>query len=439
MSSLSTSRTQLKRSGSSGLDSLWIWREPDLEGGLLWYRQVAENQRPAKFRIAQQIPVDVSLKDDPEQDLWEALDQETNTFLELWQEIRSGKTDVPSSSAASPNLLELCRELSQRMLTHCNFCRWNCQVDRSQAAKFGTCKLGEESRVSSYFHHQGEELIYRGRQGSGTIFFTSCNMRCAFCQNGDISTDKDNGQPVSSRTLATMAWLLRLEGCHNVNWVGGEVTIHLHTIVKAISLLGKLNPDRNDLRKAMPVKSDLFSTGKANPDHALYRGAFNAPMLWNSNFFMSPESMKILRVLMDVWLPDLKFGPGKCAVTLSRTPWYWETVTENIKMIHDWGEDFTIRHLVMPNHVECCTYPVLEWVADTIPDAPVNIMDQYHPDNFCNPNSSKYSEKYADLSRGPTSDEILRAFRHARKLGVRFESLSYEKNTTHLRLADGFL
>src|SRR5262249_28144799 len=79
------------------------------------------------------------------------------------------------------------------------------------------------SRVSSHFHHTGEELFYRGTEGSGTIFFTSCNMRCAFCQNGDISTDKDNGEETDPRTLAAMAWTLRREGCHNINWVGGEV------------------------------------------------------------------------------------------------------------------------------------------------------------------------------------------------------------------------
>jgi uncharacterized Fe-S radical SAM superfamily protein PflX len=74
---------------------------------------------------------------------------------------------------------------------------------------------------------------------AGTIFFTSCNMRCAFCQNGDISTDKDNGEETDPRTLAAMAWTLRREGCHNINWVGGEVVIHLHAIVDAIALLGR--------------------------------------------------------------------------------------------------------------------------------------------------------------------------------------------------------
>src|SRR5919197_359317 len=194
---------------------------------------------------------------------------------------------VGADSARERRPAHLRRELTRRMLLHCNFCRWNCQVDRSQSTKLCTCKLADESRVSSYFHHRGEELIYRGRRGSGTIFFTSCNMRCAFCQNGDISTDKDNGRVVSPRTLATMAWLLRAEGCHNVNWVGGEVTIHLHTIVEAIALLGDLQPTDRDLREALPAKADYDDRFPRDPGHALYQGAFNAPMLWNSNFFMS--------------------------------------------------------------------------------------------------------------------------------------------------------
>jgi putative pyruvate formate lyase activating enzyme len=418
----------------SGVAHLGVWQEDDLRRKLLWYRQVSANRMPAKFRIAGHIPVEVSLAEDSEETLWEALDVTTPLFLDLWDRIRRGIDDCPAAPTLHPNLVDLCRELSNRMLGHCNFCRWNCRVDRRRGTKFGTCKLAEESRVSSYFHHPGEELIYRGRLGSGTIFFTSCNMRCAFCQNGDISTDKDNGEAVSARTLATMAWLLRMEGCHNVNWVGGEVTIHLHSIVEAIALLEELRPDAEDLRTAVEVKSDYASRYRRDPDHALFRGAFNAPMLWNSNFFMSAEAMKILRLLMDVWLPDLKFGPGRCAIHLSRTPWYWETVTANMQLIHSWEEDFTIRHLVMPDHVECCTRPALEWIAQTMPNVPVNIMDQYHPDNFCNPSSVKYDKKYEEISRPPTSREIVQAFRYAKELGLQFESLSYEKNATGLRL-----
>ena len=95
--------------------------------------------------------------------------------------------------------MDLNVELVNPMLAHCNFCRWNCQVDRSvqtvgaasgvaKTKKHGTCQLESTSKVSNYFHHRGEGLVFRGIMGSGTIFFTSCNMRCTFCQNGDIST-----------------------------------------------------------------------------------------------------------------------------------------------------------------------------------------------------------------------------------------------------------
>ena len=398
-----------------------------------WYRAVADNLRPAKFRIARHIPVAVRL-DAPEDELWEELDAKTADFLGLWGRVRSCVSDLPAVPRRGPDLLDLSRELAYRMLAHCNFCRVDCQVDRTEGTRFGTCKLAADTRVSTYFHHLGEELVYRGSRGSGTIFFTSCNMRCAFCQNGDISTDKDNGRTVNPRALATMAWLLRMEGCHNVNWVGGEVTIHLHTIVDAISQLADLDPTREDLEAALPGKADHHYGFGVYPQFARYAGAFNAPMLWNSNFFMSAPAMKLLRLLMDVWLPDFKFGPGRCAPLLAKTPFYWETVTENLRLIHGWGEDLTIRHLIMPGHVECCTAPVLRWVVENMPDVPVNIMDQYHPDNFCDPGHPKFSEKYRDLARRATRDEILQAFRYGKELGIRFESLSYEKNSTGLRL-----
>jgi hypothetical protein len=90
------------------------------------------------------------------------------------------------------------------------------------------------------------------------------------------------------------------------------------------------------------TKADRFFWFDEMPDAAVYDGKFNTPMLWNSNFFITPESMKILRVLTDVWLPDFKFGPGRCAMSLAKTPWYWETVTRNIALIAEWGEDFSI-------------------------------------------------------------------------------------------------
>jgi putative pyruvate formate lyase activating enzyme len=415
----------------SALHDLFVWDDRRVASRLAWYRAVADNEQPAKFRIAATIPVALDLDHADEAALWNELDRVTPSFLASLDAIRE-RTGTLASAAPHPHLIDLCRALAHRMLAHCNFCAWNCRVDRAAGTKFGTCKLADESRVSSFFHHPGEELVFRGRHGSGTIFFTSCNMRCAFCQNGDISTDKDNGSDTDARTLAAMAWLLRMEGCHNVNWVGGEVTIHLHTILDAIGFLADGGvPSRAELRRALPVKADPFLL-KTQPELATYEGAFNAPMLWNSNFFMSPEAMRLLRLVIDVWLPDFKFGPGRCAITLARTPRYWDTVTANLALIHGWGEDLTVRHLVMPDHVECCTYPVLDWLAAHMPDVPVNIMDQYHPDNFCDPSGAKYDPRYVALARRPSAAEIDAAYGYAAARGLPYETVTFERARSRL-------
>ena len=207
--------------------------------------------------------------------------------------------------------------------------------------------------------------------------------------------------------------------------------IHLHAIVDAISLLGRdFTPTQVELGRARRTKADRLVWFDEVPGKGLYEGKFNAPMLWNSNFFMTLESMRILRVLIDVWLPDFKFGPGRCAMALAKTPWYWETVTGNLALIVEWGEDFSIRHLVMPNHVKCCTYPVLEWIAEHVPEAPVNVMAQFHPDNFCDPASTKYRDKYAEIARRPSRTELNNSWRRARELGLKFESTTFERRNT---------
>ena len=114
-------------------------------------------------------------------------------------------------------------------------------------------------------------------------------------------------------------------------------------------------------------------------------------------------------------------------MTLAKTPWYWETVTRNIALLVDWSEDFSIRHLVMPNHVECCTYPVLEWIAESCPQAPVNVMAQFRPDNFCDPASAKYRDKHAEIARRPTHMELNDSWRRARELGLNFEATTFER------------
>ncbi len=411
--------------------NLWIWDR--VADRLPWYFDVARNRMPAKYLIAGRVPCDLDLRAAGEDDLWREHERLTGRFLDLWDGVRSRRVMLPEVPRAPTSLLDLSVELVHRMLRHCNFCRWNCRVDRSAGTKHGTCQLEGVSRVASYFHHPGEELVLRGTHGSGTIFFTSCNLRCVYCQNGNISHDKDNGIPVTPEQLAAMAWQLRMEGCHNINWVGGEPTIHLHRIVEAIRRLESGPPASRDTAYGSSVKTDWPRKLSARPEQADYHGEFNAPMLWNSNFFMSPETMRILRPLMDVWLPDFKFGNDRCAIFLSRTPWYFETVSANHRQVYDWGEDVIIRHLVTPEHVPCCTKPVLKWIAANMPQVLVNVMDQYHPDYACEPGSPEYNPRYESLSRRPSAREVLEAYAYARELGLRFEEMTFEKSTMGLR------
>ena len=415
---------------SRTFSDLWIWDR--LGDRLSWYLAVAEDHMPAKYLIARRIPCGLDVRGATEVELWQEHARTTEAFLEAWRAIRDHDLKLSDLPPARVSLLDLSAELAARMLAHCSFCRWNCRVDRRTGARQGTCQLGTESRVSSYFAHHGEELVFRGTRGSGTIFFTSCSMRCQFCQNADISHDKDNGIPARPREVAAMVWQLRKEGCHYLNWVGGEPTVHLHTIVEAIRLLGT-PPSLEDLVYVQGVHPEPAWPLRGPANVGVYDGEFNVPMLWNSNFFMSEEALRILRPLVDVWLPDLKFGNDRCAVLLARTPWYWETVTRNEKAVYDWGEDLVIRHLVVPGHVECCTKPVLDWIAANTPHALVNVMDQYRPEYACDRFSPVYDERYRALSRRPTTEEILEAYAHARALGLRFEDLSYERNVTGLQ------
>jgi hypothetical protein len=96
----------------------------------------------------------------------------------------------------------------------------------------------------------------------------------------------------------------------------------------------------------------------------------------------------------------------------------------------DWGEDYSICHLVMPHHVECCTYPVLEWIAEHVSAAPVNVMEQFHPDNFCDPASDKYREKYDEIARRPTYADLHASWQRAHELGLKFETTTFERDHT---------
>ncbi len=411
---------------SRAFADLWIWDH--VEDRLPWYYAVACNRMPAKYLIARRIASDFDPAHATESDLWNEHARLTGEFLRLWREVRYEGvrlTDIPQAETC---LLDVGVELARRTLRHCSFCRWNCRVDRIAATKLGTCQLDAVARVSAYFHHPSEELVFRGVHGSGTIFFTSCTGRCVFCQNSDISHDKDNGIHVTPAQLAAMAWQLRTEGAHNINWVGGEPTPNLPTILEAIRLLRGEAPRPGDLAYAENARQDRYRPYGFHADTAFYGDELNAPMLWNSNFFLSETALRLLRPVVDVWLPDFKFGNDRCAITLARTPWYTETVARNHQTVYDWGEDVVIRHLVMPDHVECCTKPVLRWIATHAPQALVNVMDQYRPEYACDPRSPAYDPRYRSMARRPHTRELRDAYATAKELGLRFEETTFESD-----------
>ncbi len=282
--------------------------------------------------------------------------------------------------------LDLKVEISRRILEECEFCENTCKVNRKMGEE-GICGMSEVTRVSSAFLHHGEEppLI-----PSGTIFFSGCSFGCVFCQNYDISTmgkeisAKEGGTAVDGKQLAVFADVLAHQGAKNINYVGGDPTPNVHTIIESMK----------------------YQTQ-------------NITQLWNSNFYNSIKALILLIDIMDFWLPDFKFGNSDCGEKYSKISDYWDILTRNLKFVYDWGSrDIIIRHLVMPGHLECCTEPILEWVAKEIPGTVVNIMGQYHPDYKVN------SKMYSEINRRVNRSEMIEAFSLAEKLKIPYKFVS---------------
>jgi len=169
---------------------------------LKWYYSVATNNKPAKYLICKRIDVNgIDCAD--MHSLWDEYDRSYKRFLDVWRDVREERSMLNDIPIANNNLLDLLLTIVSRSLRTCNFCRWNCRVDRLNGSKLGACKLESESRVNTFFPHHGEELVFRGTRGSDTIFFTSCNMRCAFCIHPDTYVLTDKG-PKKIKDLFTM-------------------------------------------------------------------------------------------------------------------------------------------------------------------------------------------------------------------------------------------
>ncbi len=350
--------------------------DPEVRLRLPHYYAVLTGEKPARYRVARRMRAE--LKGDLDA-LWEEhrrLAQEMKGLMEL------GLKEVEGREPVKPSYMDLKAKIARETLHSCTFCEWKCRLDRY--ARRGFCRLDHRTRVSSFFHHFGEEPPLVGRTGSGTIFFTGCNFRCAFCQNYDISQDAYNGMEADTETLAAIMKMLSKERCLNVNLVGGEPTPNLHTILSALAMIDE-----------------------------------NVPILWNSNMYMSEGTMELISDIVDIWLPDFKYGNDECALRLSAIRNYFSIVTRNLKWARESG-DMIIRHLVMPNHIECCTKPVLKWIAENLPPTLVNIMGQYRPEYRV----ARLPERYPDIARRPSWQEMEEAFSYASQLGIPYAPVS---------------
>jgi putative pyruvate formate lyase activating enzyme len=215
---------------------------------------------------------------------------------------------------------------------------------------------------------------------SHTVFFAGCTFKCVFCQNWDISQDPSAGRPVHAARLAER---LAGSGGINANWVGGEPTSNLPFILEVMM--------------------------------ELQRREVNLAQVWNSNMYMSERTMELLDGVVDVYLADFKYGNDGCARRLSGVDRYFEVVSRNHRLASEQCE-VLLRHLVMPGHLDCCTKPVLDWVATNIPRdrLRVNVMDQYHPAFMV----LREAGKYPELGRGLKRSEYLEASEYANRLGL---------------------
>ncbi len=372
-------------------DAKKVWDDSVVKTLLKRYWDILNEKKTAKYLISKRIDAKVELNEELPK-LWNAHERIRKNFKNIIQRIDSGELEFNLLNTPKVSYLDLKVELAQRMLEECIFCERRCRVNRRKGEKGTWCKLDGRARISSAFLHHGEEspLV-----PSGTIFFTSCNFCCVFCQNYDISqVYPENGVEVSPEKLASIARNLKREGARNINYVGGDPTPNLHVIVESLK--------HNSVKEYNSV---------------------NVTQLWNSNLYCSEETMKILLDIMDFWLPDMKWKDDECAKEFSIVPNYWEIVSRNLKMAYDYGGldhgEIIIRHLVMPNHVDCCTSPILEWIAENCPKVLVNIMAQYRPTHLVGSN-----KKYNSINRRPTSAEMDKAYKLADELGIIWKPVS---------------
>jgi putative pyruvate formate lyase activating enzyme len=272
-----------------------------------------------------------------------------------------------------------------RLLSPCRICPRKCGVDRL-AGEIGNCRAGIDVKVSSYHQHYGEEPPLVGKHGSGTIFFAHCNLHCVYCQNWEIS-QLGMGKETSLDELASMMLRLQELGCHNVNFV--TPTPWIPQIIKALSI-------------------------------AQNRG-LKVPVVYNCGGYESPEVLRLLEGIIDIYMPDIKYSNNEYADKYSSATGYWEIVKAALlEMFRQVGDmklengiaqkGLLIRHLVLPNDI-AGSKKGFEFIRQNLSERTVvNVMAQYYPIYRAN--------QYPDIARRITTKEFRRALTELGKNGL---------------------
>lgn len=241
-------------------------------------------------------------------------------------------------------------------LEQCKICPRECKVNRIEG-KLGNCKASGKIEISLVSLHMFEEPCISGKNGSGTIFFSHCNLHCMFCQNYEISQNIRKGKEVTIEELSDIMLNEQEKGTHNINLVTPTMyAIHIKEAIK------------NAREKGLKI-----------------------PIIYNSNGYEKVETLKELEGYIDVYLPDLKYYSDEMAIKYSKAPNYFEVANKAIlEMIRQVGspqfdeegmikKGVMIRHLILPNHIQN-TKNILKWLKENVPeDIYINVMAQYFP------------------------------------------------------------
>jgi len=280
-------------------------------------------------------------------------------------------------------------EMVQTLLLECTACPRLCKVNRKEN-RVGVCVTGRYAKVSSAFPHFGEEDCLRGGNGSGTIFFTYCNLKCVFCQNFSISRQGKEGKEVTPEELAEIMLYLQDAGCHNINLVTTE-----HVVPQIV--------------EAIP--------------HAIKKG-LKIPIVYNTSAYDSPESLKLMEGIVDIYMPDFKFMSRELSKKYLVAEDYPDHATFAIRemdrqvgplSLDEKGlalRGVLLRHLIMPGFVSD-TFQILEWIRENLgKDTYINLMDQYYPAGMVT------KGRYPELSRTLSAEEYEASVRYALSLGL---------------------